>query len=313
MAKVSSKPLATTVESADGIYLIQGGLSKFARLNVPWTLRTLVVSENAQFGSSGGHVITIVGQSILVNSSLIFTHSVGERVGLTSSGTTGAQFTIANTDTGGKDWGIYSTGAGNTGGAGNLAFYNNTSARYGMALRGDRSAMMLGGASAVDTFNSDDGSSILTLIGNGSVGDSASRTNIRFVNGGYDVPSNDASISSGDKSVFWNASGLKIGQGLENGGLWWQASGSSITAGFKWYGGTGSPAMQMRLTPANALILTETTANPGTSDLTADGAVAMYNKADKLVFAYNNGGTMTYITLDLDGSDTSWSHSTSAP
>ena len=35
--------------------------------------------------------------------------------------------------------------------------------------------------------------------------------------------------------------------------------------------------------------------------------------ADKLVFAYNTGGVMTYITLDLDGSDTTLTHGTSAP
>lgn len=61
------------------------------------------------------------------------------------------------------------------------------------------------------------------------------------------------------------------------------------------------------------LVLEELTTNPGTGDLTADAAVAVYTKADKLVFAYNNGGTVTYVTLDLDGSDTTWTHGTSAP
>jgi len=65
--------------------------------------------------------------------------------------------------------------------------------------------------------------------------------------------------------------------------------------------------------PGGHFVLPELTTNPGTSDLTADAAVAIYTKADKLVFAYNNSGTMTYISLDLDGSDTTWTHSTSAP
>lgn len=68
-----------------------------------------------------------------------------------------------------------------------------------------------------------------------------------------------------------------------------------------------------RLLPAGHLVLQELSANPGTSDLAADAAIAVYTKSDKLVIAYNNGGTMTYITLDLDGSDTSFTHSTSAP
>lgn len=57
----------------------------------------------------------------------------------------------------------------------------------------------------------------------------------------------------------------------------------------------------------------EVTANPVVGDLSSDAAIAIYNKSDKLVFAYNNGGTVTYITLALDGSAVTWVHSTSAP
>lgn len=57
----------------------------------------------------------------------------------------------------------------------------------------------------------------------------------------------------------------------------------------------------------------ESSANPAIGDLTANAAVAMYNKADKLVFAYNNAGTVTYLTIPLDGSSTAWTHSTVAP
>ena len=60
-------------------------------------------------------------------------------------------------------------------------------------------------------------------------------------------------------------------------------------------------------------IMDEADANPTATELAADDAVAIYNKADKLVFAYNNGGTMTYISIPLDGSTTTWTHSTSAP
>jgi len=32
-----------------------------------------------------------------------------------------------------------------------------------------------------------------------------------------------------------------------------------------------------------------------------------------LVIAYNNSGTVTFITIPLDGSTTTWTHSTGAP
>lgn len=85
-----------------------------------------------------------------------------------------------------------------------------------------------------------------------------------------------------------------------------------VTSGgpHRWWIGTANP---MTLASTGHLVLAEQTTNPTTSELAADAAVSVYTKADKLVFAYNNGGTMTYITLDLDGSDTTWSHNTSAP
>jgi hypothetical protein len=50
-----------------------------------------------------------------------------------------------------------------------------------------------------------------------------------------------------------------------------------------------------------------TTSEVGTSD------VAIYRKNSKIVFAYNNGGTMTYLSCPLDGSTTTWTNSTTAP
>ena len=61
-------------------------------------------------------------------------------------------------------------------------------------------------------------------------------------------------------------------------------------------------------------IATETTVNPGTGNLTSLAALAgPYMVNDKLVFAYNNAGTITYITLPLDGLTTLWTHGTAAP
>lgn len=38
-----------------------------------------------------------------------------------------------------------------------------------------------------------------------------------------------------------------------------------------------------------------------------------YNKNNKLVFAFNNAGTMTYVSIALDGAATTWTQSTTAP
>jgi hypothetical protein len=62
---------------------------------------------------------------------------------------------------------------------------------------------------------------------------------------------------------------------------------------------------------------TEVDANPSAAELTsganAKDKLAAYMKADKLVFAYNNAGTVTYLSIPLDGSSTVWTHGTSAP
>ncbi|GEM_PF-5690960 len=61
------------------------------------------------------------------------------------------------------------------------------------------------------------------------------------------------------------------------------------------------------------IAIEEITSNPGTSDLTDGTGLAIYRKADRLVIAFNNAGTMTYLTIPLDGSTATWTQSTSAP
>ena len=70
---------------------------------------------------------------------------------------------------------------------------------------------------------------------------------------------------------------------------------------------------RVRVNSKGHIIQAETSTDPATGDLAADAAIAIYTKNDKLVFAYNNGGTLTYIKLDLDGSDVTWLHDTTAP
>jgi hypothetical protein len=57
----------------------------------------------------------------------------------------------------------------------------------------------------------------------------------------------------------------------------------------------------------------EATTDPTSTQLSDANHFAMYRKNDKLVFAVNIGGTINYLSIQLDGSDTSWSWSTSAP
>jgi hypothetical protein len=53
---------------------------------------------------------------------------------------------------------------------------------------------------------------------------------------------------------------------------------------------------------------TTTPTNPSSA-----GDVVMYAKAGRIVFAYNDGGTMRYKSLLLTGTGTTWTHSTTAP
>ena|SRR3990167_6813770 len=76
---------------------------------------------------------------------------------------------------------------------------------------------------------------------------------------------------------------------------------------------TGATIQFSKLTLTSWFTGSEISANPVAGDLTSLGQFAIYQKADKFVIAYNNAGTMTYITLDMNGSDTSWSHGTTAP
>ena len=66
-----------------------------------------------------------------------------------------------------------------------------------------------------------------------------------------------------------------------------------------------------------ALILSEVSADPTASVLSSGSNVkdklGFYMKNDKLVWAYNNAGTVTYLSIPLDGSTTAWTHSTTAP
>lgn len=81
--------------------------------------------------------------------------------------------------------------------------------------------------------------------------------------------------------------------------------------------GSTTRAEAFRVSPSKHLIGVETATDPTAAQLTsgsnAKDRLGFYMKNDKIVFAYNNGGTVTYVTLALDGSATTWVHNTTAP
>lgn len=193
----------------------------------------------------------------------------------------------------------------------------------------------------------DDGTSKFRVDGSGNVGIGTATPDTKLqvgdINGGSNSPNIVAVFGSGGAA---NVSGFRLsdnssgssrewsilnghsGQSSLTGSLAFVASGvvnvdpldagqlvamvinSSGNVGI----GTTLPQSKLHIEGASGWIIAdEQDANPTTSELDANDAFAVYTKANKLVFAYNNAGTMTYVTLDLDGSDTTWSHGTSAP
>lgn len=67
------------------------------------------------------------------------------------------------------------------------------------------------------------------------------------------------------------------------------------------------------LWPAPWQVQAEAATDPGTTQLVAGNHFSLYRKNDKLVIAYNNAGTITYLTIPLDAATTTWTQSTTAP
>ena len=78
--------------------------------------------------------------------------------------------------------------------------------------------------------------------------------------------------------------------------------------------GTMSPSSKLHIEGTSGWIIQdEQNTDPTITELDANDSVAIYNKNNKLVFAYNNAGTITYLTIPLDAATTTWTQSTSAP
>ena len=62
------------------------------------------------------------------------------------------------------------------------------------------------------------------------------------------------------------------------------------------------------------MLIDQAASNPDTLKLPTSAQQAiMYTTNSKLVIAYNLSGTINYLNINLDGSDTSWTNSSSAP
>jgi len=99
-----------------------------------------------------------------------------------------------------------------------------------------------------------------------------------------------------------------LGSGVVDFGAGKTGSGAFLPITF-----TTSGNEQLRIGLDGWLKRREITANPVAGDLASLASCATYMKADKFVIAYNNGGTVTYISIPMDGSTTTWTHNTTAP
>src|SRR5262249_36850108 len=75
-------------------------------------------------------------------------------------------------------------------------------------------------------------------------------------------------------------------------------------------------AERLRVMPEGELVVRgfSGTTTIAAVDLASRSDVGLYVKGTKLVFAFNNAGTLTYLTYPLDGTGTgSWTQTTTAP
>lgn len=143
----------------------------------------------------------------------------------------------------------------------------------------------------------------------------------------------DISLSAGDgfgiflNGVLTTAIGLRItnivtntstSTGARSGGTAWGmqvGDYQSYHTGRMAFGGTTAPTYQLELQGTGAdrgvMYLAESAATP-TSPPSSAG-VLMYHRADKIIFVFNNGGTVRYKYLDMTGTGVTWTHTTTAP
>jgi hypothetical protein len=79
--------------------------------------------------------------------------------------------------------------------------------------------------------------------------------------------------------------------------------------------GTQIPLSKLHIDGATGgwILQDEQDSDPTTTELDASDSIAIYNKSNKLVVAYNLAGTINYLTIPLDGATTTFTQGTVAP
>jgi hypothetical protein len=120
---------------------------------------------------------------------------------------------------------------------------------------------------------------------------------------------------------FW-ADGLPIAEmGTISGARWGKLDPPATfgnllrggPTGLFWDDNTGMIAFLDALENTRWLKTAEATVDPAVADLVTLAGMAVYMKNDKFVIAYNRAGTMTFITIPMDGATVAWTHGTTAP
>jgi hypothetical protein len=305
-------PPAAPIFTQDNAYTSAGSLAQF-RVVGPFTssgqfqakgtnaaleVMNAAGTQNWSFGvkdsdSSSLHIGGSYGPGQSVVPSLSVKPTSGlVTVGATAANSPGGLLNVCSNDTyGANDWVLWLERTGATGGGLEaLARIQHFGASGGMPILAGMSAR---GTKASPTAVLS-GDNLLVLDGRG-----------------YD----GSAVNHGEYAVGW--SDTRAGLHMKAGANWSGTDHSAYLSFLTTASGTIATTEKLRILPAGHLTMIESTANPSAGDLTsgtnAKDRLAVYMKADKLVFAYNNAGTVTYITLDLDGSDTSFTHGTSAP
>lgn len=176
-----------------------------------------------------------------------------------------------------------------------------------------------GGVVGIQSWLSIGGTGTLTLCSNfrsrtGVFGAITTRHGLSIDNPGGSVAlTNNYGIFIENQTYGTNDYGIYVA-GADTYALWIDA-GISRFDGNVGIGTEGiNPLSKLHIEGASGWIIQdEQDIDPSTTELDANDSIAIYNKNNKFVIAYNNAGTITYITIPLDGASTAWSHSTVAP
>lgn len=88
------------------------------------------------------------------------------------------------------------------------------------------------------------------------------------------------------------------------------ANAGHISFSTRFSGGSGE---RFKIVDSGQLVLTELTTDPSTSHLASNSGLAIYHKNNKIIFAMNIAGTITYLSAPIDGTTSTWTASTTAP